>query len=41
MSDLCSLLEVLADITVLKVFHAADNDIPLLANATMHGGVVR
>lgn len=32
--DLTPLGEVLADASVLKVFHAAENDIPLLAEAT-------
>lgn len=32
--DLTPLREVLADASVLKVFHAAENDIPLLADAT-------
>jgi ribonuclease D len=37
--DLAPLGEVLADASVLKVFHAAENDIPLLAKAT--GNTVR
>ena len=32
--DLTPLGEILADPSVLKVFHAAENDIPLLAHAT-------
>lgn len=32
--DLTPLGEVLADVSVLKVFHAAENDLPLLAHAT-------
>ena len=32
--DLTPLGEVLADASVVKVFHAAENDLPLLANAT-------
>src|SRR3972149_3351428 len=32
--DLTPLGEVLADASVLKVFHAAENDLPLLADAT-------
>ncbi len=34
--DLTPLGTVLADPSVLKVFHAAENDLPLLANATGH-----
>ena len=34
--DLAPLGEVLADSSVAKVFHAAENDIPLLAKATGH-----
>lgn len=36
--DLTPLGEVLADASVLKVFHAAENDLPLLADATGQGG---
>jgi len=32
--DLTPLGEVLADASVVKVFHAAENDLPLLADAT-------
>jgi len=34
--DLAPLGEILADPSVLKVFHAAENDLPLLADATGH-----
>jgi ribonuclease D len=37
--DLSPLGEVLADASVVKLFHAAENDLPLLADAT--GGTIR